>query len=552
MAVVSAPTRVAAQWRAARRLYPVYAALALHFKLGTPPFGEDLRAAESQSEPEVISTVETWLAEMDERIQAHQLRHVLQASDVARTEQKLHALAERYIAKPKKTDADRDKVDFLLAHYFAVCAPPSFHDREIDLQDVAEVLEPLLGECSYSLPPWLEPLEAIIRELPALTSLLELKERQVIGRGRQLKAACGELYFAGNTLIAFTRFNYLINRTQKRLLLRDVEAAEKALLDLQQQGITTADCRAAQMEAEQPLDSVATILVNIRTRLPGEYGLDDSMTRSTLLRAALEAAVRQRGAGMVTGGDARIKQLEARVDMLQKQVEMLRMQLERGGAAPRPAAATPTPIPQPAPVPPTPAPQPQAAAPEPQLAVTVDIKDEELTEALNDAASTASVPTPPVAPETQPTAPPATATQPAGNYPTIEATVAKLQEELNQAQGGKRRSGAATIRVTGTVLPLSEPEMNAFLDPATDDEGLLRRSVAARILVVDAIERSKLGNGNGVVKHALTTGEEELQRVAKAIQESRNAQRLETANALTAAHRQLSLVLQRARAAARA
>jgi hypothetical protein len=531
MAVVPPPIRVAAQWRAARRLYPVYAALAVHYNLGTPPYGADLLEAASHSEPEIISGVDAWLAEMDERIQAHQLRHVLQSSDLARTEQKLHALAERYLSKPKKTDADRDKLDFLLAHYFAGCAPPSFHDRDPQLQDVAEVLEPLLGECSYSLPAWLEPLEDLARELKTMRSLAELSERKIIARGRQMKAASGDLYFASNSLIAFTRFNYLVNRTQNRLLLHDLEAAEKALRQLQEHGVTTADCRAAQLDADQSLESVKAILESTRTRRPGEYGLDDSLTRVVQLRAALEAAVTRRGPSLVSGGDARIQQMERKVEQLQQQVERLRAQLESALSGTRPLLSAED------------SREPAAAPVGQELGMVVEIGEanepgQPVPTLDGDTASDAQSPGPVSEP-------------PRESYASIEQTVEKISTELNQVQAGKRRSGAATIRVTGTVLPLSEPEMNAFLDPITDEDGLLRRSVAARILVVDAIERSKLGSGNGVLRHALDAGEQEMQRVAKAAQEHRNAQRLETANALTAAHRQLTLVLQRARAAAR-
>src|SRR5437899_3004636 len=88
---------VAARWRAVRRLYPIYAALAVQFSLDTPPYGDDLQHVETRSEPDVLEAVERWLNALDQRIQAHHLRYLLQSSDVARTEQKLHALLERYL-----------------------------------------------------------------------------------------------------------------------------------------------------------------------------------------------------------------------------------------------------------------------------------------------------------------------------------------------------------------------------------------------------------------------------------------------------------------------
>src|SRR5688572_20697440 len=80
-ATTTAKSSIAAQWRAARRLYPIYAALAKQFALGSPPF-ESLSTL-GDSESEVLHRVETWLAEMDERIQAHQFRQILQSSFLA-------------------------------------------------------------------------------------------------------------------------------------------------------------------------------------------------------------------------------------------------------------------------------------------------------------------------------------------------------------------------------------------------------------------------------------------------------------------------------------
>ena len=127
---------VAAQWRAVRRLYPIYTALAERFGLGTPPY-ENLQLSAGESESAVIARVETWLGEMDERIQPHQFRQMLQSSGFANAEDKLHALVLRHLAKPGRGEADRDKLDFLLTQYLAIGTPPSFHGRDLSLEDVA-------------------------------------------------------------------------------------------------------------------------------------------------------------------------------------------------------------------------------------------------------------------------------------------------------------------------------------------------------------------------------------------------------------------------------
>src|SRR5438876_8904762 len=87
-----------AHWTSARRLYPIYVALAIQFELGSPPF-KSLDGIKEISEPEVIERVEEWLAEMDERIQVYQFRELLQTSGMAAKEDKLQSLIERHLHK---------------------------------------------------------------------------------------------------------------------------------------------------------------------------------------------------------------------------------------------------------------------------------------------------------------------------------------------------------------------------------------------------------------------------------------------------------------------
>src|SRR3954447_17314916 len=122
---VASPTTIglAAQWRGVRRLYPIYCTLAKEFGLGEPPI-QDLSSVADGSEPKVIETVLAWLGEMDAIIKPHQFRRILQGSDIGDSEDKLHLLVRRHLDKRGRSEADRDKLDFLLSQYFNVCAPP--------------------------------------------------------------------------------------------------------------------------------------------------------------------------------------------------------------------------------------------------------------------------------------------------------------------------------------------------------------------------------------------------------------------------------------------
>ena len=102
---------LAGQWRAARRIYPIYSALVRQFDLGIEPCRE-LESPINRSEPEVMRRIAAWFNQMDLKVEAFQLRQLLQTTELG-TEENLRALVKRQLAYPKKTKAVRDKVDFL-------------------------------------------------------------------------------------------------------------------------------------------------------------------------------------------------------------------------------------------------------------------------------------------------------------------------------------------------------------------------------------------------------------------------------------------------------
>ncbi|PYX88516.1 MAG: hypothetical protein DMG67_16965, partial [Acidobacteria bacterium] len=137
-------TEVAAYWREARKLYTVYSSLLERFALGLLPCRE-LESPIDRSEPDSVQNIQQWLEQMDDRVQVHQLRQLLQTSRLG-TEDNLRSLVNHHLQKDTKTESDRDKVDFLLVQYPSSCAPPGFYDRDVEFDEVAQVLEPILGE----------------------------------------------------------------------------------------------------------------------------------------------------------------------------------------------------------------------------------------------------------------------------------------------------------------------------------------------------------------------------------------------------------------------
>jgi len=132
------------QWEELRALFPIYLALAkqLNFEI---PFGPDRRTLPVKIDPELLDSVLEWTNSMDQRVMVHQLRHLLQMTTLNASEGGLRALILRHLRKPSKSTADRDKIDFLLVQYFALCSPAKIYHKQIDLTDAALVMQPVLG-----------------------------------------------------------------------------------------------------------------------------------------------------------------------------------------------------------------------------------------------------------------------------------------------------------------------------------------------------------------------------------------------------------------------
>ena len=146
------------QWEEFRSLFPIYVALAkqLDFEI---PFGPERRNLPANADTELYESVYSWLNSMDQRVMVHQLRHLLQMTTLNASESGLRALILRHLRKSSKSNIDRDKIDFLLVQYFALCAPAKIYHKQIELADTAQVMQSVLGDVDSTPLAWCEPLE---------------------------------------------------------------------------------------------------------------------------------------------------------------------------------------------------------------------------------------------------------------------------------------------------------------------------------------------------------------------------------------------------------
>ena len=275
---------VAEFWRIARRLYSVYIELDHTFELDIPPCPELEDSADSPT-PDARERVLQWFEQIDGHVQVWQLRQLLQSTSL-QNEENLRYLIVRHLDKKQKSEADKDKIDFLLVQYFAHCAPHG--PAETALEEVARVLEPAMGKAPQTFPDWAPGLDAKLRKLNESNSLEELQNSGALQEVRELKLAVGDEYFEPGFLVAFTRFNFLARRAFFRAMHLDLHAIRESVNELERLGFATVDCRDAGLTESESLEQVRHVVHQWKTPFRAPYSGGSSFLQLILLRHALQ------------------------------------------------------------------------------------------------------------------------------------------------------------------------------------------------------------------------------------------------------------------------
>lgn len=275
---------VAEFWRIARRLYAVYIELDRTFELDIPSCPE-LEDAEDSPEAGARERVLQWFEQIDGHVQVWQLRQLLQSTSL-QNEENLRYLIARHLDKKQKTEADKDKIDFLLVQYFAHCAPHGL--AETALEEVARVLEPAMGKAPQTFPDWASSLDAKLQKLNESNSLEELQNSGALQEVRELKLAVGDDYFEPGFLVAFTRFNFLARRAFFRAMHLDLHAIRESVNELERLGYATVDCRDAGLTESESLEQVRHVVHQWKTPFRAPYSGGSSFLQLILLRHCLQ------------------------------------------------------------------------------------------------------------------------------------------------------------------------------------------------------------------------------------------------------------------------
>jgi hypothetical protein len=281
------------QWDEARSVFPIYLALARQLTVEIP-FPPDKRHLPEKPDLETFAKIQTWLDSMDQQVLVYQLRHLLQMTTLNASEAGLRALIQRHLRKTAKTNMDRDKTDFLLVQYFALCAPAKIYHKQIELDDVAVVMKPVLGEVSTAPLDWCQPLEKMIVALRGFRSFRDMLKTNFIEQGRKVKETSGKMFYEPSSLVAFVRFNFLLRRTLIELMHADLIAIRAGLSQLDSAGVRIVDCQNFGLSMAEPLAKVRQLADEWKQPFQKEYTertVNETFEKLMALRSDVERAL---------------------------------------------------------------------------------------------------------------------------------------------------------------------------------------------------------------------------------------------------------------------
>ena len=452
------------QWKEAREVFPIYLALGKQLTIEIP-FPQGKRNLPEKPDLELFSQVHAWLDSMDERVMVHQLRHLLQMTTLNASEGGLRALISRHLRKPKKSNIDRDKIDFLLVQYFALCAPAKIYHKQIEPVDVAQVMQPVLGEADPSPLAWCAPLEKMIESLRGFRSLREILKTNFIEQGRKVKETAGGMFYDPAALVAFIRFNFLLRRTLIELMHADLIAIRSGLSQLEAGNVRIIDCHHLGLSPTEPLNKIRATADEWKQPFQQEYterSVSQAFDKLLGLRTDVERAL-EKAFGKPSESTP----------------------LGTSGTASRS-------------LPPAKQQAPESAA---------------------SSANTKS---------SERTARPASDTHDPSATLDFETCMEQIWEQLIATPPSRGRS-MTTVKIGGARVLLSSWEVTAFVSedgPSAED---LRRAVVARVLVTAAVESAKeTGNATSLEK-AMNVARVEVTRLQERVDVAKQAKDTEAA-----------------------
>jgi hypothetical protein len=322
----------AARTQTAKRLFPIYLLFSERFALPQPPLA-DARALKPNSDPAILESMEKWMEALDRKIDAFQLRSVMQGSNVGASELRILVLLERLLGKRHPDSADKEKIDFLLAQLLSIRL--SLTGEQIPtLAEVVEVLEPVVGKVNGvdAIPE----LESLIDELLSAKRLAVVKQKSIIERGRDVKNGLADESLLPQNLVACSRFNFLLRKRCFELMKEEVKLIQSGLMQLADKGALTLDCATAKMSSAEMIPGLLEMCRSWQERPPDNYAHDNPFSQvlalQEIVEEALADAAKEKPAVVPAAPETQVKHVEEPLkptpDVIQIYAELAQLRRE--------------------------------------------------------------------------------------------------------------------------------------------------------------------------------------------------------------------------------
>lgn len=515
------------RWEEARLLYPTYVALSKKFELAPPPCG-DGELPETAPTEETVREVFYWFEGLDQQIRPHQLRQLFSGGIRVR-EEPLRGLIGHHIEK-HSVAADRDKLEFLLAQYFALCAPAALLSKNLTLEDVAGVLRPVLGEAKAPPLSWYEPLDKILRTLPQMHSLRDLFESGCLEKGRLLKESARSKGYHPSAELAFCHFNFVMRRAFIRLMHEDVRALREELAQLSEAGVATLDGRRAGLSATEPMEKLVAFCQEWKPPSHLDYAqasVAGSLEQLLALRVDAEEALDKLGIPHASGpGSVAAVREPAELFGVPIVPVVANVPVQKLEPATGNVAAKTEPAREAS----------HAQAPTKHLADTIaekisppaavkqeekkSVKKPELPPEAAAQGAHAAMPAAPAKRRVQPV--------PAPSQTELENCLEKIWEQLIAVPPARGRS-MATISLGETRFLISSWEVAAFVSESGPFSEDFRRAVVARAMIGTARDACRASGNSEALESALTLARTEINYLQSRAEQAKRAKDTETA-----------------------
>jgi hypothetical protein len=418
----------------------------------------------------------------------------------------LRALIHRQLKKEGKTNADRDKIDLLLVQYFAMCASEELVHKEIALEDVSQILQPVLAEADPTPLEWCEPLDKILEKCKQCHSLRDMMEDGLLEQGRLLKDEAGPMFYDPAALVAFTRFNFLLRRAFIRMLHADLSAVRDALDALEVSGVKTVDCRRAGFSAAETTMQLRYFCENWRQPFQKDYtenSVRHSFEQLLAMRADLEEALGRKDAPKKPSPELKAPTVGGLG--AHHEDDMLAMM-----------GSTPADLSEALKLEPVITRKEQAARDE-AIEAQMHARDQEQEQAK----AAQAAPPQPAKPAADPPATPTAAAE-------AEKCMEQIWEQLIAVPPSRGRS-MSTVVLQDTKVLLSSWEVAAFVEKGSQESEDLRRAVAARALLALASDKRKRSGEERALASALALARTEVSYFQGRVEQAKKAKNTEAA-----------------------